>query len=187
MVNRQKLFRVVIACAACLALPPIAWSQGLPDADTQEVNNYRLSEPALAKYTDANRRLSEVFAENPPPCDEASDESLSGMAAQLDAIPAVQAALSAAGLSSREYIVFGLAGFQAGMGAWALTEGGGELPPGVAEENVTFYQQHETEFQAVSAPVSRDDCAGEDEGDYDDDPYDDGANDEAEPDDGYEE
>lgn len=183
MITRQYLFRVLIACAACLALPPVAWSQGLPDADTREVNSYRLSAPALAKYADANRRLTEVFADNPPPCDEAADESLSGMAAQLDAIPAVQAALSAAGMSSREYIVFGLAGFQAGMGAWALTEGGGELPPGVSEENVTFYQEHETEFRAISAPASLDDCGGDDEGAYDDGSYDD----EAEPDDGYEE
>ncbi|RPH95235.1 MAG: hypothetical protein EHM68_12935 [Lysobacterales bacterium] len=170
MVNRQYLFRVLIACAVCLALPPVASVQADAEADNREVASYRLSDAALARYADATRRFSDVFAENPPPCAESADNSLSGMAARIDAIPGASAALSAAGMGSREYIVFGLATFQAGMGAWALTEGGGELPPGVSPENVEFYQAHETEIQALSGLLPENDCqGGEEEGDWEDD------------------
>jgi hypothetical protein len=59
--------------------------------------------------------------------------------------------------------------FQAGMGAWAVSEGGGQLPPGLSAENVTFYQEHETEIQEMSGLLPEDDCeGGEEEGDWDD-------------------
>jgi len=152
-----------------LVMAPIASAQTGSEADTEEVNNYRLSEPTLAKYAAGTRRLAEVFAANPPPCDDSSDDSLSGMAARLDAIPGASAALSGAGISSREYLVFMLATFQAGMGAWALNEGGGELPPGISEENVAFFQAHEAEIQELSGLLPQDDCeGGEEEGDWDD-------------------
>lgn len=167
MFNRQYLFRVLIACAVCLALPPVASVQADAEADNREVASYRLSEAALARYADATRRLSGVLAENPPPCEDTEDSSLNAMAALLDAIPGASAALSDAGMGSREYIVFGLATFQAGMGAWAVTEGGGELPPGVSPENVEFYQAHETEIQALSGLLPENDCQGaEGEGDW---------------------
>ena len=168
--TRQYLFYAVIACAACLALPPVASVQADPEADNREVASYRLTEPALAKYADATHRLAAALAESPPPCEDAEDNSLSAMAARLDAVPGASAALSDAGMASREYIVFGLATFQAGMGAWALTAGGGELPPGVAGENVAFYQAHEAEFQDLTGVLPEDDCEGdEEEGDREDD------------------
>jgi hypothetical protein len=168
-VIQQYVIRVSLACAACLALPLVASAQSDPDADAREVGAYQLSEPSLAKYADATRRLSGIFAENPPPCDDSSDDSLGGMAARLDAIPGAPAAFGAAGISSREYLVFGLATFQAGLGAWAVTEGGGELPAGVSAENVEFFQAHEAEIQELSGLLPENDCeGGEEEGDWDD-------------------
>jgi len=156
-------------CAACVAMSPVASALASPDADAREVNSYRLSEPTLAKYADATRRLSGALAENPPPCDDSSDDSLSAMAARLDASPGASAAMRAAGMTSREYLVFSLAIFQAGMGAWALTEGGGELPPGVSEENVAFFQAHEAEIQELSGLLPESHCeGGEEEGDWED-------------------
>jgi hypothetical protein len=155
-------------CVACVAMLPVASALASPDADAREVSSYRLSEPALAKYADATRRLSGALAENPPPCDDRSDDSLSAMAARLDANPGASAAMSAAGMTSREYLVFSLALVQAGVGAWALTEGGGELPPGVSEENVAFFQANEAEIQELSGLLPQNDCVGGgDEDDWD--------------------
>lgn len=169
MVQESVSRRVLIACTVCLALPTIAWSQDFYDPATREVNSYQLVEAALAKYAAATRGLAPLIAEHPHECDEEeSGESLSELAAQLDAVPGAPAALKAAGMSSREYVVFMLASFQAGMGAWALTDGGGELPPGVSPENVAFYQNHEVELQDLAALMPRDRC---DDDEYDDEEY----------------
>lgn len=160
MVTQQHLFRTWMACVVWLAASPVVTAQADTDADAREVSAYRLSEPALAKYGDATRRLAEVLAENPPPCEDSAEGSLSAMAAQLDATPGAAAAVEAAGMDSREYVTFMLATFQAGMGAWALTEGGGELPPGVPPHNVAFYQAHEAEITELFGLLPEDNCAG---------------------------
>jgi len=167
MTRRNSARSASLACAACLVLPFVVWAQDPADADTREVSNYRLSEPALAEYAAATRALAPVLANNMQGCDDSGNESLAGLAARLDAVPGASAALSGASMSSREYVVFMLAAFQAGMGAWALTEGQGELPPGFSAENVAFYQAHEAELQELAALLPQDDCG--DEGDFGDD------------------
>jgi hypothetical protein len=147
----------------------LATAQDLADADTREVSQYRLTQPALDRYGQAARSLSLILAENPPECVDEEDDSLAAMAARLDAVPGAPAALAGAGIGSREYVVFMLATFQAGMGVWALTEGQGELPPGVPPENVAFYQAHEAEFQALSGLLPAAGCeGGEDDDDWED-------------------
>lgn len=164
-IGRLLLCTFVVSLAAI----PVVSAQTGQETDAREVSSYRLSEPALAKYDDGTHRLAKVLAENPPPCAEETDNSLSAMTAQLDAIPGASAAIGAAGMSSREYIVFMLAAFQAGMGAWAVTEGGGELPSGVSPENVAFFQAHEAELQELSGVLPEGNCeGGEEEGDWDD-------------------
>ena len=165
MATRRMILNLLITCTAVLAVPLTAWPQAGSDADSLEVINYRLSPAALAKYAAATRALAPLTTANPPGCSDGESDSLSDMAARLDAIPGVPAALAKTGLGSREYIVFGLAAFQAGMGAWALTEGQGQLPPGVSPENVAFYQAHETEFQQLTELMPESDC--EDNGIYD--------------------
>jgi len=162
MVRKLWILYVLLAC--CLALSAAVWSQDFSAADTEEVGRYRLTEAALAKYVAATQALAPVMAENPPPCADTEADSLGAMAARIDAVPGASGALAGAGIASREYIVFGLAAFQAAMGSWALTEGQGELPPGVSAENVEFYQAHASEFERLSGLLPEADCG--DEGDY---------------------
>ena len=164
MVSKHTMRRILVALAASLVLPPLAHAQELGDAETREVAAYRLTADALEKYAAATRALAPVLAENQHGCDEGGDESLSGLAARLDAVPGASAALSEAGMSSREYFVFSFAMVQAGMGAWSLSEGGGELPAGFSKENVAFYQAHEAEFQELSGILPETDCGDEDYG-----------------------
>lgn len=163
MSTRYPLWLTLIACTAGLVLQPPAWSQDSQNADARELASYRLTEAALTKYAAATRALAPVLAENPPGCDDTSDESLTAMAARLDAIPGAPAAVRGAGLSTRDYIVFGIAMFQAGMASWAVTDGGGELPAGVSPKNVEFYEAHQVEIQELSGLLPENDCDGGDD------------------------
>lgn len=169
--------KIVLVLALAMLFPAVtATAQDLSDADTQEVSSYQLSEPGLAKYEQATRNLAAALAQNPPDCDDEEADSLTAMAAQLDAVPGAQAAISAAGMNTREWVVFGLALFQAGVGSWSLTQGSGNLPPGIAAENVQFYQAHEADIQELSGLRPEDLCGDdEDDGDEDDDMDDPGA------------
>jgi hypothetical protein len=92
-------------------------------------------------------------------CDrEDAQDSLNDMAARMDAVPAVQAALKTAGMTAREYILFSLSLFQNGMAVWALDQPGGALPPGTSAENVTFYRAHKAELEKLGELTSEMDC-----------------------------
>ena len=52
---------------------------------------------------------------------------------------------------------------QNGMAAWAVSQPGGKLPPGVSQANVDFYKKHEARFAAIGENDPCDDDAGEEE------------------------
>lgn len=177
VVTQQHLFRVLIACAVCLALPAVGSAQADSDADNREVTSYRLTQPALAKYAAATRALATVLAENPPDCDEdQNDQSLDAMVAEIRGIPAATEAIESAGMPVREYVVLTWAMVQAGFAAWGLDQPGGELPPGVSMANVEFFRAHEAEFQEAASLVEPYECD-----DNEDDGYDEEAPDENDP------
>ena len=64
--------------------------------------------------------------------------------------PGAQAAIQSAGMTSREYVVFMFSMMQNGMAAWALSQPGGKLPPGVSQANVDFFRKHEAAMAAVT-------------------------------------
>ena len=98
-----------------------------------------LTEAALAKYTKAVHKLHPLKEQLQQDCDrEEAPDSLNGMAAHMDAVPAVKAALKTAGMTSREYLLFSWSVFQNGMAVWALDQPGGALPPGTKTANVNF-------------------------------------------------
>lgn len=70
----------------------------------------------------------------------------------------MQSALKAAGMTSREYLVFSFSVFQNGMAAWALAQPGGKLPPGVKMANVNFYRAHEAELTKLGEQNKQADC-----------------------------
>jgi hypothetical protein len=166
--NRMSAALAAIACVIFLA-PPVSVAQNFPDKDTREVNSYVLTEAALAKYAKATNNLNALAKSSPAACDDDDDgttASLDASVARINSTPGAQAAIQSAGMTTREYVVFTWSMVQTGMGAWALSQPGGALPPGVSKANVDFFRAHEQAFNQLSAEDS-DDCGDEDGSDDD--------------------
>jgi hypothetical protein len=155
------MFVAIIGIA--LGAPTPAAAQ---DRDAQEVSRYVLTEPGLAKFAQATRNISAI----PGACewkeDDDSDDlkSIDQMVAKLNSVPGIQAAIQSAGLTSREFVVFTFSMMQSGMAAWAVSQPGGKLPPGVSQANVDFFKQHETAMAAIGEGDPCGDDAGDDDG-----------------------
>ena len=121
---------VPVAFLLMLLAPVVVEAQNPADRDAKEIADYMLTEPALAKYKQAVHKLQPLIAQLPQDCErENGSTSLKDMAARMDAIPGVKSALKAAGMTSREYLVFTWSVFQSGMAVLAVQQPGGKLPP----------------------------------------------------------
>ena len=134
------------------------------DRDAQEVSRYVLTESGLAKFAQASQNIAGI----PGACDHKDDDSddlksIDEMVAKLNSVPGIQGAIQSAGMTSREYVVFMFSMMQSGMAAWAVSQPGGKLPPGVSQANVDFFKQHETAMAAIGEGDSCGDDAGDDE------------------------
>jgi hypothetical protein len=132
------------------------------DRDTQEVSRYVLTESGLAKFAQATRNISAV----PGACEREEDDSdnlksIDQMVAKMNSVPGIQGAIQSAGMTTREYVVFMFSMMQNGLAAWAVSQPGGKLPPGVSQANVDFFKRHET----AMAELGKDDSCGGDSGD----------------------
>ncbi len=161
MTASHRLAGVFVAAVALLSggmAPAVA-----QDRDAQEVSRYALTEAGLAKFAQATRNIAAV----PGACEREEDDdaddlkSIDQMVAKLNSVPGIQAAIQSAGMTSREYVVFMFSMMQSGMAAWAVSQPGGKLPPGVSQANVDFFKQHET----AMAQVGQGDPCGDDAGD----------------------
>jgi len=131
------------------------------DADEREIAAYRLSEGTLAKFIRASRAMAAL--QKPAPSETAEDDesgddntSIADIAAMYDTIPPARRAITGAGLTTREYVVFTFALFQAGMGAFLVEQAGWDkLPPEIARENVLFYQRHKAQMDSVTAELKK--------------------------------
>jgi len=151
--------------ALMLILPALAAAQG-PDA--QEVSRYVLTDSGLAKYTLATEKLSALGAAG---CETESEDdsdtgSLAAAVAHIDANPPAKAAIQSAGMTSREYIVFGMSMLQSGLAAWGLDQPGGKLPPGISMANVTFFRTHAAEMERLGE-LTKSGCNADDSGEDD--------------------
>jgi hypothetical protein len=158
----------VTAAFAVLLAASIAAAQNFPDKDTREINSYVLTEAALAKYAQATGNLNALAKSSSAACDDddGTTASLDASVARINSTPGAQAAIQSAGMTTREYVVFTWSMVQTGLGAWALSQPGGTLPPGVSKANVDFFRAHEQAFNQLSTEDS-DPCDGEDESDED--------------------
>jgi hypothetical protein len=152
-----------LAWVAIFALVvPAAHGQPLPDADSREVQNYMLTEAALARYTQATRSLNGVRFQD---CDEDSDvRSLAEAAAKIEAEPRAMAAVQAAGMTSREYVVFVFSLVQNGLASYSLETPGAKLPAGISMANVEFFRRHSAALEKLAAETEVESC-GEEAGD----------------------
>jgi hypothetical protein len=133
------------------------------DADEREIAAYRLSEATLAKFIRASRAMAAIT--KTMPADTAEDDgdesgpddpSIAEIAAMYDSIPGVRRAITGAGLATREFVVFTLTMFSAGMAAWLVEQHGWDkLPPEIARENVLFYQRHKAQLDSLTAEMKQ--------------------------------
>ncbi len=163
--NGRHLMRTTALAALPLALlasmASVADNQA--DRDSREVSSYVLTEAALAKYTQAVHNLGQQVKSLPGNCEDSdTPKSLTDLAARLDAVPKVKAAMQSAGISSHEYLVFTMSLFQNGMAAWVLAQPGGKLPPGVSTANVKFYQAHEAALMKLGQETKPGECKEDD-------------------------
>jgi hypothetical protein len=146
---------IVLVAVAASALPARARAQKTQaDADMEALKNYRLTEAAMAKYIKASQNLVTLVKSKPEWAkniekSQNDNASFADIAAFYDKIPPVRQALSSAGMSSREFVLFTFSMFQAGMGAWAMSQPGGKLPEGTPAENVAFYKKHEAQLKKL--------------------------------------
>jgi len=149
-----------ILAALAFVLPQTGTAQ---DRDTQEIQRYVLTDAAFAKYKVAAKKLATLPAGG---CDEGEDsESIAVIVAKLDAVPAARAAITSAGMTTREYIVFSFSLVQNALAAWAVSQPGGKLPPGASQANVDFYRRHAAEIESL--PKGKEpDCDEAAEDDY---------------------
>ncbi|MBV6416694.1 MAG: hypothetical protein CMLOHMNK_01302 [Steroidobacteraceae bacterium] len=140
----------VLLAGACFVPAGVLAQNG----DAQEINAYVLTEAGLAKYTAATRNLDAV----PEQCGETAEDgqSLSQVVARLDAIPPARAAIRAAGMTTREYVLFSFSLLQTGLASWGLSQPGGKLPAGISMANVNFYRAHAAAIQQIKRADS--DC-----------------------------
>jgi hypothetical protein len=146
-----NMFKTALVVTLAFSLAPVASeAQSLGDRDSREIADYVLTDAALAKYAQALRKLQPLKEQLQQDCDrEDAPKSLNDMAARMDGVPGVKAALRTAGMTSHEYLVFSFSVFQNGMAAYALDQPGGKLPPGVKMANVKFYRAHEAELNKL--------------------------------------
>ncbi len=150
---------IALALALAFVLPAAAGANQAPDADAREVSAYRLTEQGLGRFSRATRGLMALQVDD---CEVESEvKDISEAVARLDGAPGAKAAIEAAGMTTREYIVFSFSMMQSGLAAWGLEQPGGKMPPGVSESNVEFYRKHATELQRLSEETEGSNCGAE--------------------------
>jgi len=155
-----ETLKIALAITVAFVLTPgAAAAQNSGDRDAKEIADYVLTDAALAKYSQAVRKLQPLKEQLQQDCDrEDAPKSLTGLVARIDGLPGVKAALKSAGMTSREYLVFSLSVLQNGMASWALQQPGGKLPPGVKMANVNFVRAHEAELNKLGEISKQADC-----------------------------
>jgi hypothetical protein len=157
----HRIAGAVLAAATVLLIAPrLAQAQ---DAGAQEVLRYTLTDAGLAKYSQATKQLAALPDQQRGACDDEDTEaqSLDEMAAKLDRVPGAKAAIQSAGMTSREYVLFSLSLLQNGLAAWAVSQPGGVLPPGVSRANVDFLKKHDAELKKLEPLRQKGSCDDE--------------------------
>lgn len=148
---RSTSIKSMLVAALLVAAFAPAVTRALDDRDTQEIAAYQLTDAAFAKYSQATRGLGALAKSLPAVCDDDdTEQSLTSIAAKMDAVPGIKAAIQAAGMTSREYLVFSVALLQAGLVA-SLQQPGAKPLPGVNMANVGFFRAHKAAIDALGA------------------------------------
>ena len=143
---------LVMAAAAVTFLAPRLSAQ----SDAETLAQYRLTEAALVKFTQASRNFIAAAKADSTTREEQDEDdppkSIAAVAALYDRHPALKQAITSAGMTTQEYTTFMMSMFQAGMAAWSVEQQQGKfdnVPAGIPHENIRFYQRHQAELQRV--------------------------------------
>ena len=158
-----RLHHVLGALTLALFLPVIAAAD-----DEQEIKNYVLTDAGLAKYSQAARQLAAMDAAQTGACEESEDgeeaQSISDVVAKMDRYPAAKNAITSAGMTTREYVVFSFALLQTGLAVWGAEQTGGQAA-GASAANVAFYKKNEAnlkKLETITEPASCEEEADDD-------------------------
>ena len=159
----SRFHRVLGALTLALILPVTASAD-----DEQEIRNYVLTDAGLAKYSQAARKLAVMDAAQTGACEESEDgedaQSISDVVAKFDRYPAAKSAITSAGMSTREYVVFSFALLQTGLAVWGADQSGGQAQ-GVSAANVAFYKKNEAHLKKLETVTQKPFCEEEEEDD----------------------
>ena len=157
MSSFSKQLRLRVAGFAAIAMSlaaPAASAQSPADADLKAITAHTLTLPNYKQYLDATVNLASVAAKDPQLAqrlDGFGNKSLGEQVKLLEGIPQVRGAITATGLTTRDYVVTQGALLQAGM-AYTLTKDA-KMPPdsvvkqaGVSRANLDFYLKNEAEI-----------------------------------------
>ena len=157
-----RLHRILGALALALFLPVIAAAD-----DEQEIQNYVLTDAGLAKYSQAARQLATMDAKQTGACEESEDseeaQSISDVVAKFDRYPAAKSAITSAGMTPREYVVFAFALLQTGLAVWGAQQSGGQAA-GASAANVAFYKKNEPFLKKLETITQSQFCEEEEDG-----------------------
>jgi hypothetical protein len=158
-----------------------ATAQSQADADLKAISAVSLTMPKYQQYLDATVNLANAAAKDPSLAqrmDGFGNKSLDEQVKLLDGLPPVKGAITATGLTTRDYVLTQGALLQAGM-AYAMTKGTGVSVDSIVKQakvsraNLEFYQKNEAEIARLAkeaearAPKLKDDDDSGDDG-YDD-------------------
>ncbi len=135
------------------------------DRDGAEIEAYRLT-------TDTLRKVAKVYAAldakaSADPALQArldalatagageSPATLNGAVRRFESVPEMAAAIRAAGLDTREFVVFTVAFGAAGVGAYAVSQGAALPPdlPAAVRDNIRWFGEHREEIDRVKAEM----------------------------------
>lgn len=165
-----------------LSLPAARAASQQSDADAKAVSAHLLTMPNYKQYLDATVNLAAVASNNPEIASGVQGSAEQSIGAQIEALeshPQIRGAITATGLTPREYVLTQWALLQTGM-AYAMTKGSGAAQEdvikkgGVSQANLDFYARNEAEITRLAKEAqARAPKPPEDEPDDADDGYDD--------------
>ncbi|HEY7614121.1 MAG TPA: hypothetical protein VH764_14050 [Gemmatimonadales bacterium] len=150
-------------CTHAITVMALSFSAGVveaqSDADLKAVSATTLTMPKYKQYLDASVNLATVTAKNPGIAESFKgsdqDKSIAETVKLLESNPQVRGAITATGLTARDYVLTQWALIQAGM-AYAMTKGSTTPQDevvnkaGVSKANLDFYAKNETEINRLA-------------------------------------
>jgi hypothetical protein len=168
--------RLAFFCLLVAATAPVAGAQTSGDADLKAISSYTLTMSKYKQYLDATVNMANVAAKNPQLANRLEgygNQSLADQIKLLDGVPQVRGAITATGLTTRDFVLVQGALIQAGMAhamikSMSVPADSVIKTAGVSRANLEFYQKNEGEIgrlakeAAARAPkLPEDDDGGE--------------------------